>query len=159
MPSQERINFYFSQSLTYYQNIIIKKKQFSYTLSLLPVPAKSPSKPTEPAWSPAATQTTPDAASARLVALRARRRVRRRIYLQRRPLGVPSAAAVPDSAARDRQLAVRHARKLVSQLTHRRYVHHRWKSGIMGVVRKRRDGEKKMDAGTKDNSKVNGGLG
>ncbi|GFR07832.1 BCL-6 corepressor [Trichonephila clavata] len=131
------------------------------------VPAKSPSKPTEPAWSPkivpalpicsnAVSQTTDfpsDPAIDRLAAIRARRKLRKkllsRIYLQRRPLAT-TGNVVPDRAAIDRQLAVRYTRKLLSQLTlrwaHRRYMY-KWHSikrkSLSGkmVVQKKKNGK------------------
>ncbi|GIY26852.1 BCL-6 corepressor [Caerostris extrusa] len=109
------------------------------------VPAKSPSKPTEPAWAPKTGPLPPvnsslmqqaslDPTVDRLAAIRARRKLRKkllsRIYLQRRPLATMG-NVVPDRAAIDRQLAVRYTRKLLSQLTlrwaHRRYVY-KWHS-------------------------------
>ncbi|KAG8197207.1 hypothetical protein JTE90_011362 [Oedothorax gibbosus] len=116
------------------------------------VPAKSPSKPTEPAWAPDAGSPT----ATRLSAVRARRRlVRRRICRGRRPLS--GSAAALDPAALERRLAVRHARKLVSQLTlrwaHRRYVQ-RWNVARRRLLmkRRRRAEEKKEGKETKDSA-------
>ncbi|XP_054724873.1 uncharacterized protein LOC129235197 [Uloborus diversus] len=111
------------------------------------VPAKTPevTLPCIPA------SRLPPPSEDRLRAIRARRRIRQRLLAricrQRRPL---PAAQQPDRAALDRQLAVRHARKLLSQLTlrfaHRRYVH-KWhaikqrKGAVVRLRKKRRDGK------------------
>ncbi|KAF8764203.1 BCL-6 corepressor like protein [Argiope bruennichi] len=125
---------------------------------------KSPSKPTEATWSPKSgsvlpvnsstlPQTADNAAMDRLAAIRARRKLRKkllsRIYLQRRPLAT-TGNVMPDRAALDRQLAVRYTRKLLSQLTlrwaHRRYVY-KWHSikrkSLSGkvVVQKKKNGK------------------
>ncbi|XP_015905109.1 uncharacterized protein [Parasteatoda tepidariorum] len=129
------------------------------------VQAKSPSKPIEHPWAPKVAAFLPNRnlqhvnqiveqpITDRLSAIRARRKLRRkllaRIYQQRRPLMTGNVA--PDREMIEKQLAVRYARKLLSQLTlrwaHRRYIH-KWYAikrksigGVLRLQRKKKNGK------------------